>query len=208
MAKKKRKISARAVGRRIKSKAGSIDFVKVAAATGGGFAAAFAIDKLDDIKTKDDTGAEKLMFADKPLAAPLIVEAAAVIGTMFVKDETAKAALYGAMGGAGAQMYAPVMDMMDAKKEGVNGTNTIDGKEKMKRFINRVGKRLDMHKAGKVPAGGRLADIQRPQRGGGSMADKRRQLMSEAGGTGRVVEMSNDGRTQYRKRYAATGSDC
>ena len=206
MAKKKRKVSARAVGRRIKQKAGSIDFVKVAAATGGGFAAAFAIDKLDDIKTKNDDGTEKLMFADKPLAAPLIVEAAAVIGTMFVKDETAKAALYGAMGGAGAQMYAPVMDMIDKKDETTNGTNTIDGKDKMKRFVNRVGKRLDMHKSGKVPMPGRLADIQRPQRGG-NMADKRRQLMSESGGTGRVVDMGGGG-TSYRKRYAATGSDC
>lgn len=205
MAKKKRKISARGVARRIKSKSGDLDIMKVVAATGGGFAAAFAIDKLDDIKTKDDAGVEKLVFADKPLAAPLIVEAAAVIGTMFVKDETAKAALYGAMGGAGAQMYAPVMDMMDKDKdEPTNGTNTINGKEKMRKFLDRVGKRIDMHKAGKMPGAGIIRDIDRPQRG--TMAEMRRKNMA-GGGSNRIIDMDTP-RGGYRKRYAATGSDC
>lgn len=206
MAKKKRKVSARGVARRIKSKAGDLDIVKVAAATGGGFAAAFAIDKLDDIKTKGDDGVEKLVFADKPLAAPLIVEAAAVIGTMFVKDETAKAALYGMMGGAGAQMYAPVMDMIDKKDETTNGTNTINGKEKMRKFIDRVGKRLDMHKAGKIPGNASVHSVERPERGG-NMAEIRRLKMGGGGNSSRIVDMGTP-RGGYRTRYAATGSDC
>lgn len=154
MAKKKRKINVRRIAGRARAKAGKLEPMKIVAATGGGFLAALAIDKIDDIKTTKD-GVETLMFADKPFAAPLIVEAAAIAGTMFLKDETAKVACYGAMGGAGAQLYAPVMDMMDKDKP-ANGTSTINGPQGFKNFVNRVSKRLDMHKKGNVPGGGFL----------------------------------------------------
>lgn len=142
MAKKKInfKAGARKVASRAKQAAGKLDVMSIVKANAGGFGAAFAVDKLDDMEAVQGMG---------EFAAPLIVEAGAIVLAMS-GNKALEPVAYGAMGGAAALMYAPAMEKMQGDAP-TNGTNTIDATMRAKKLLaNVVKKAAQMRPAAQV----------------------------------------------------------
>jgi hypothetical protein len=140
MAKKKMNLrsAARRVGSRAKSAAGKLDPMAIVKANAGGFAAAFIVDKLDDIEAVQDLG---------PFAGPAIVEAGGIVLQMMGKKELEPVA-FGMMGAAAALAYAPIMDKIEGDgDEPTDGTNTINAikvKNRVKNMLKRAIKKANM----------------------------------------------------------------